>query len=98
MQRLGRLGRAADGRLAFVKSSSLTYIPANSIYLPVPAGSPDVIYVVKSIPDGIEVIKASEAKAKQLGVYSLSGQRLGDSTEGLQKGIYIVDGRKTVVK
>lgn len=92
------LGRAADGRLAFVKSSSLTYIPANSCYLPVPVGSPDVIYVVKSIPDGIEVVKASETKAKQRGVYSLGGQRLGDSIEGLQKGIYIVDGRKTVVK
>jgi len=92
------LGRAADGRLAFVKSTSLKYIPANSCYLPVPAGSPDVIYVVKSIPDGIEVVKASETKVKQRGVYSLSGQRLGDTTEGLPKGIYIVDGRKTVVK
>jgi len=92
------LGRAADGRLAFVKSTSLKYIPANSCYLPVPAGSPDVIYVVKSIPDGIEVVKASENKTKQRSVYSLSGQRLGDTTEGLQKGIYIVDGRKTVVK
>ena len=41
------LGRAPDGRLAFVKSSSLVYIPANTCYLPVPAGSPDVIYVVR---------------------------------------------------
>ena len=92
------LGRAADGRLAFVKSSSLTYIPANTCYLAVPAGSPDVIYVVKDIPDGIEVVKTSDAKPLQRGVYSLSGQRLGDTTEGLQKGVYIVNGRKTVVR
>jgi hypothetical protein len=92
------LGRAPDGRLAFVKSSSLEYIPANTCYLPVPAGSPDIIYVVHEIPDGIEVAKASETKTKQRGVYSLSGQRLGDTTEGLQKGIYVVDGRKVVIK
>ena len=92
------LGRAPDGRLAFVKSSSLVYIPANTCYLPVPAGSPDVIYVVHEIPDGIEVAKASETKTKQRGVYSLSGQRLGDTAEGLQKGVYVVDGRKVVIK
>ena len=91
------LGRADDGRLAFVKSS-LTYIPANTAYLQVSAGSPDVIYVVKEIPDGIETVKATDVKAQSKGVYSLSGQRIADSTEGLQKGVYIVNGRKTVVK
>ena len=92
------LGRAADGRLAFIKSSSLIYIPANTCYLEVPAGSPDVIYVVKEIPDGVETVKASDVKVQQRGVYSLSGQRLGDTTAGLQKGVYIVNGRKTVVR
>ena len=92
------LGRTDDGRLAFVKSSSLVYIPANTCYLQVPAGSPDVIYVVKEIPDGIEAVKTSNTKVQQRGVYSLSGQRLGDTTEGLPKGVYIVNGLKTVIK
>ena len=92
------LGRTDDGRLAFVKSSSLVYIPANTCYLQVPAGSPDVIYVVKEIPDGIEAVKASDVKVQQRGVYSLSGQRLGDTTEGMPKGVYIVNGLKTVIK
>ena len=92
------LGRAADGRLAFVKSSDLQYLPANSCYLQVSAGSPDVIYVVKEIPAGVETIKAPETKVQHPGVYSLSGQRLGNSTEGLQKGVYVVDGRKVVIK
>lgn len=92
------LGRAPDGRLAFVKSSSLVYVPANTCYLPVPAGSPDVIYVVREIPDGIAVVTSSDSKAQQRGVYSLSGQRLGDSIDGLSKGVYIVNGRKTVVR
>ena len=91
------LGRAADGRLAFIKMPSLTYIPANTAYLQVSVGSPDVIYVVKEIPDGIESVKVADVKP-QTGVYSLSGQRVADRTEGLQKGVYIVNGRKTVVK
>lgn len=91
------LGRAPDGRLAFVKASSLTYIPANTAYLQVSVGSPDVIYVVKEIPDGIESVKVADVKP-HTGVYSLSGQRVADSTEGLQKGVYIVNGRKTIVK
>lgn len=92
------LGRADDGRLAFVKASDLKYIPANTCYLQVAAGSPDVIYVVKEIPSGIETVQASNVKSVQRGVYSLSGQRLGDTTEGLPKGVYVVNGRKTVVR
>ena len=92
------LGRADDGRLAFVKASDLKYIPANTCYLQVAAGSPDVIYVVKEIPSGIEVVKTSDVKSVQRGVYSLSGQHLGDTTEGLPKGVYVVNGRKTVVR
>ena len=92
------LGRAADGRLAFVIPSDLVYIPANTCYLQVPAGSPDVIYVVKDFPSGIETVKAADVKAQKRGVYSLSGQRLGDTADGLSKGIYVVNGRKTVVR
>lgn len=92
------LGRADDGRLAFVKASDLKYIPANTCYLQVAAGSPDVIYVVKEIPSGIETVQASNVKSVQRGVYSLSGQHLGDTTEGLPKGVYVVNGRKAVVR
>ena len=91
------LGRAPDGRLAFVNPSTLVYIPANTCYLEVPAGSPDVIYVVNEIPSGIETLQASDMKALR-GVYSLNGQRLGDTTDGLQKGVYVVNGRKVVIK
>lgn len=92
------LGRADDGRLAFVKASGLKYIPANTCYLQVSAGSPDVIYVVKEFPSGIETVQAPNVKTVQRGVYSLSGQRLGDTTEGLPKGVYVVNGRKAVVR
>ena len=32
------------------------------------------------------------------GVFNMSGQYMGESTEGLQKGIYVVNGKKMVVK
>ena len=42
---------------------------------------------------------ADATKVKeQTGVYNLNGQFLGDTRETLPKGIYIVDGRKEVVK
>lgn len=39
------LGTATDGSLAFVKSSTLQYIPANTAYITVEAGAPDVLKV-----------------------------------------------------
>lgn len=39
------LGTAPDGSLAFVKSSDLQYVPANTAYITVEAGSPDILKV-----------------------------------------------------
>ena len=92
------LGKAADGRLAFITDHTLNYIPANKAYLTVPTGAPETIYVVTEIPpSGIETVSADVTPQKR-GVYTLKGQRLGDTAEGLPKGVYIVNGCKTVVK
>lgn len=40
------LGKAADGSLAFVRQSSLKYIPANTAYLTVPSGTPETLKVL----------------------------------------------------
>lgn len=58
--------------------------------------SPDVISVVT----GINEIDAEE-DTKAYGnadVYSVNGQKVGKSLEGLPKGIYIVNGKKFIVK
>ena len=91
------LGKAADGRLAFVTDSKLKYIPANKAYLTVPAGTPSTLYVVTDIPSGIEQVKA-DVKLIRKGVYTLSGQFISETTDGLSKGVYIVNGQKMVVK
>jgi len=46
---------------------------------------------------GINNILATE-KIQDGKVYSISGQYVGNTTNGLQKGIYIVNGKKIVVK
>ena len=92
------LGMASDGRLAFITDRNLKYIPANKAYLTVPTGTPETLYVVTEIPAGIETVTNIIPTSYQRGVYSLSGQRLGDTTEGMPKGVYIVNGRKTVLK
>lgn len=51
---------------------------------------------------GIENIsdQAVAAKSVKMGVYNMNGQlvRRGNSTEGLTKGLYIVNGKKVIVK
>ena len=42
--------------------------------------------------------EAANRYGKNNGVYNLQGQRVGNTTEGLPSGIYIVNGRKHVVK
>ncbi len=46
---------------------------------------------------GIEHVNFERVQGNR-GVYSLGGQLLGQSTVGLPKGVYIVNGRKVVVK
>ena len=42
--------------------------------------------------------EATNRYGKNNGVYNLQGQRVGNTTEGLPSGIYIVNGRKYVVR
>ena len=42
--------------------------------------------------------EAANRYGKNNGVYNLQGQRVGNTTEGLPSGIYIVNGRKFVVR
>lgn len=57
----------------------------------------DEIRVAEGAPAGISSIKAGEGRAE--GIYTISGQRVNASTTaGLVKGLYIVDGRKVVIR
>lgn len=93
------LGTDGDGRAAFVKSD-IEYVPANKAYLLVNASTPATLKVVteEEYTAGVETVTIDGAvPAARQGVYSLDGQRLGDTPDGLPKGIYIVNGKKVVI-
>lgn len=46
---------------------------------------------------GIDEVTAKEAAGK-IGVYDLAGRKLNASKSALQKGVYIIDGKKTIIK
>jgi hypothetical protein len=91
-----RLLGEADGKLAFITASDVKYLPANRAYLNVSAGS------ASSIPtDGstgiFRVTTKTENPQQAKGTYTLNGVRLPDNITP-QKGIYIQDGKKIVIK
>lgn len=54
------------------------------------------IKIQKASPEGITSVNTDNANSK--GIYTLSGQYVGQDAQGLRKGIYVVGGRKVVVK
>lgn len=93
------LGVKADGTLGFIKSETLDYIPANTAYLPVTDGSASE-FGVKVVASGIESITVDKP-ASNRGVYTLQGVKVADDVSAignLSKGVYVVDGKKVLVK
>ncbi len=52
------------------------------------------------IVDGIDAIKGEANSVKHSGIYSISGQKVSDNTntDGLAPGLYIINGKKVLVK
>lgn len=103
------LGLDSDGKPAFVKGTAdnvvvgtqkggepgVLFLPANKAYLKVPAGSPDVIKIV------------TEEEYATLGIHDILMDNKGDGryydlqgrqVENPTHGLYIVNGRKVLVK
>ncbi|MBQ2123575.1 MAG: hypothetical protein II200_06275 [Bacteroidaceae bacterium] len=97
------LGKLKDGSVGFVAPADLKFIPANTAYLTVPAGSSAEIKLVSEdeykILAGVEGVEA-DVKPFAKGIYSVCGVKLSDDAATLNQlpaGIYIVDGKKVVV-
>lgn len=94
------LGVTADGRPAFVKSN-ISYIPANKCYLPVYSSAPDELLIItaddyKKGSSGIEDVRVADKVNTQEIWYTLDGRRL--QSKPTTKGLYIVNGKKVIVK
>lgn len=96
------LGVDAEGHAAFV-TSDISYLPANKAYLKVDASTPATLRIVTEEEYqtlGIHSVTADDSAVspRRRGVFTLNGQRVGDTPDGLASGVYIVNGKKTVVK
>lgn len=98
------LGTLADGSLAFVTATDLEFIPANSCYLSVPAGSPAEIRCVgkEEYLAGVEEVGIKDANHRTDGtndVYNMQGILLirnatAEQVASLPRGLYIIGGKK----
>lgn len=89
----------ADGKLCFVTSDILSYVPANSTYLNVQEGSAETLPTDGTT--GISSISRDPSNSSNSrdtrGTYTLNGTRLPDNATP-QKGIYIENGKKVIKK
>lgn len=91
------LTRADDGILAFYRTNTGTInVKANRAYLEVPTAMAVASFSLEGSATGINNVVTTVAKQ---GIYTISGVRLNaTTTKELPAGIYIVDGKKVIVK
>lgn len=95
------IGTCANGRIGFVKSATLDYIPANSCYLPVSANCVDELVLVteEEYTSGISEATTDGNKAVS-DIYNMEGVKVrsnATTTAGLPQGVYLFKGKKVVV-
>ena len=94
------LGVSSDGKVAFVRSN-IDYLPACKAYLPVSSSRGAELLVVTEAEleaMAINTIQADDVTSAKSGVYTLSGQRIADTPDNLPRGLYIVNGKKVIIK
>jgi hypothetical protein len=96
------LGLMSDGTVGFIKSS-ISYLPANKSYLVVPNGTPDELKLVteEDYTAGVEDSNNDNKVVAKGGIYTLTGVHISDDSSSLgnlHSGLYIVDGKKVVIR
>ncbi len=105
------LGLKGDGKLGFIKApkeylnynNGKYYLPANKAYLPVTSSFKNEMDLMSEEEyeqyTAISTLDVNEVVSE--GIYTLTGKLLrtqGKTTEGLPKGIYIINGKKVIVR
>ena len=105
----GKLAFVADNDKALKISKGVKYIPANKAYLPINAAyntkTANGIELLlpeeyEAVIAGINNITVDEKDNTDAGIYTLTGVKVKEdnNTEGLKRGIYIIDGKKQVIQ
>ena len=91
--------------LVYASNASYQAVPANAGYfvwadlqeLPEVASADETIDLMEALVNGIGALVAEPAAATRQGVYTIQGQKIND-VRNLPAGVYIVNGRKVLVK
>ena len=109
----GKLAMVAENNNALTRTTKAStgsgkyyyYIPANKAYLPIKSSESTATSIKLLLPDDYAVATSinkvtSEDKSAQEGIYTLTGVKVkeGNNTNDLPRGIYIVNGKKQVIK
>lgn len=89
---------AAGGILKKPTQGSNSKIKGFRAYFSVPANTNDAKISLGGFETSIDNISIDGMKLKDNQVYNLNGQLVGNSLNGLAKGIYLMNGKKYVVK
>ena len=88
----------ADGTQLVRPINDGTKLKATRAYVKLPsADTKAMIRHHEGETDGIQHT-TSDSQSSHAGVYDLGGRYVGPSAEGLERGVYIVDGRKIMIK
>lgn len=88
----------ADGTQLVRPINDKTKLKATRAYVKLPsADTKAMIRHHEGETDGIQHTM-SDSQSRHAGVYDLGGRYVGTSAEGLESGVYIVDGRKIMIK
>lgn len=85
----------SDGKPAFVKSD-ISYVPANKCYLAVNSSAPDNLVIVTEAEyaTGIHELNVNSTTVGAKVIYDLQGRHVTTPA----KGLYIVNGKKVIIK
>ena len=93
------LGITSEGKLGFVTSSTISFLPANQCYLPVSEGTPAELTIIDESDylAGINQVKTMSPIAP---VFDLNGKKVSETSSSLNlpQGVYIFCGKKIYVK
>lgn len=99
------LGTCSDGSLGFITATGLDYIPANTAYLSVAAGTPAELKCVTRAEYDAYVADVEDIIGEDgpVDVFNLQGmsvlrQAMPDEINALPAGIYIANGKKILVR
>ena len=107
----GKLAMVEDNDKALVRtrkegntSKYYYYIPANKAYLPIKQSESSATSIKLLLPDEYQVAmsisKVVTDENVQTGIYTLTGVKVKEENDatGLPRGIYIINGKKQVIK